>query len=107
MSCSTRVAERGEADIIEDVAFPVPVAMICEMLGVPPEDVDRFRAWSAVAARSLDPDFVLAPEEVARREQSFVEFREYFARSDRRATQESQGRPAQPRSSSRRTRATS
>jgi cytochrome P450 len=71
--------ERGEADIIEDVAFPTPVAMICEMLGVPAEDVDRFRAWSAVAARSLDPDFVLPPEEVARREQSFMEFREYFA----------------------------
>jgi cytochrome P450 len=73
------VEERGEADIIEDVAFPVPVAMICEMLGVPAEDVDRFRVWSAVAARSLDPDFVLPPDEVERRERSFVEFREYFS----------------------------
>jgi cytochrome P450 len=70
--------KRGEIDVVSDLAFPLPVAMICELLGVPPEDVDRFRAWSAVGARSLDPDFVLPPEEVSRREQSFTEFSDYF-----------------------------
>jgi cytochrome P450 len=65
-------------DVIADVAFPLPVAMICELLGVPKEDIGRFRAWSAVAARSLDPDFVLPAEEIARRQRAFEEFAEYF-----------------------------
>jgi len=69
---------RGEFDVIADVAFPLPVAMICELLGVPTEDVARFRAWSAVAARSLDPDFILPPDEIARRQQAFEDFSGYF-----------------------------
>ena len=71
-------AARGEMDVIADLAFPLPVAMICELLGVPPEDVDRFRVWSAMAARSLDPDFVLPPEEIEARGNAFQEFDNYF-----------------------------
>lgn len=69
---------RREMDVIADLAFPLPVAMICELLGVPGTDVDRFRVWSAVGARSLDPDFVLPQEEQDRRRKSFEEFAEYF-----------------------------
>jgi len=70
---------RGEMEVVNDLAFPLPVAMICEMLGVPAEDVDRFRAWSAVAARSLDPDFVLPQDEIRQREEAFTAFREYMS----------------------------
>ena len=70
--------QRGEMDVIADVAFPLPVAMICELLGVPRDDVARFRAWSSVAARSLDPDFVLPQEEIEKRQRAFEEFTEYF-----------------------------
>jgi cytochrome P450 len=69
---------RGEMDVVADLAFPLPVAMICQLLGVPNEDVGRFREWSSVAARSLDPDFVLPQEEIARRQTAFDEFDEYF-----------------------------
>jgi cytochrome P450 len=69
---------RGAMDIISDVAFPLPVAMICELLGVPKEDVERFRVWSSVAARSLDPDFVLPKEEIDLRQKAFEEFSDYF-----------------------------
>ncbi|MEU3412057.1 cytochrome P450 [Streptomyces sp. NPDC006658] len=34
------------ADLVEHYALPIPVAVICRMLGVPEEDRPRFRAWS-------------------------------------------------------------
>lgn len=40
--------ERGGpgTDLIRGYAFPLPAAVICELLGVPYEERDRFRAWS-------------------------------------------------------------
>ena len=58
--------ERGGMDVMEDFAYPLPVAIICDMLGVPVEDNVRFREWTREAARSLDPDFVLPQEEIDR-----------------------------------------
>ncbi len=40
------IAPRGRADLIEDVAFPLPVTVICELLGVPVDDQDGFRSWT-------------------------------------------------------------
>jgi cytochrome P450 len=36
----------GTVDLIEAFAFPLPVTVICELLGVPVEDRDQFRVWS-------------------------------------------------------------
>jgi cytochrome P450 len=41
-------------DVIADLAYPLPVTVICEMLGVPGGDRARFRQWSEAIARSLD-----------------------------------------------------
>ena len=49
-----RVDERHSMDLIEDFAYPIPVIVICELLGVPVEDRDHFRAWGLDMARSLD-----------------------------------------------------
>lgn len=48
------LAPAGEADLVDAFAFPLPVTVICELIGVPEEDRDPFRAWSAeiVAATS-------------------------------------------------------
>src|SRR5438309_7507749 len=53
-------AARGEMEAITEFAYPLPVTVIAEMLGVPSEDWERFRDWSAVLAASLDP---VMPEE--------------------------------------------
>ena len=37
---------RQEADLIADYAFPIPIQVICELLGVPLADRDQFRDWS-------------------------------------------------------------
>ncbi|MEU5694396.1 cytochrome P450 [Actinosynnema sp. NPDC020468] len=37
------------ADLVEDYALPIPVAVICELLGVPAADRPRFRVWSDAA----------------------------------------------------------
>jgi pimeloyl-[acyl-carrier protein] synthase len=51
-----RMADReGPVDLIADLAYPLPVVVIAELLGVPPEDRVNFHEWSALLAASLDP----------------------------------------------------
>ena len=56
-------AGRGSMDVIADLAFPLPVIVIAELLGVPLEDQEQLKPWSADLARTIDP--VLTPEVVA------------------------------------------
>lgn len=38
--------QKEEINLIDDFAFPLPIIVICEILGVPSEDRDKFRLWS-------------------------------------------------------------
>jgi cytochrome P450 len=40
------LAGRDEVDLIGEYAFPLPLQVICELLGVPIDDRDSFRDWS-------------------------------------------------------------
>ncbi|MFH9493268.1 cytochrome P450 [Streptomyces halstedii] len=44
-------ADRGQADLIHDFAFPLPIYAICDLLGVPEEDQDDFRDWAGMMIR--------------------------------------------------------
>ncbi|WP_099184098.1 cytochrome P450 [Mycobacterium kansasii] len=65
---------RGQIDIVDDLAYPLPVSVICDMLGVPLEDEPRFQRWTQ---DFLDGEFG-TPQQRQRGEQAIAEMREYI-----------------------------
>jgi cytochrome P450 len=63
----TRAQEKGSMDVIEEFAYPIPVNVICEMLGVPVEDHEQFKGWSLDIARGLDSILLPLDSEVPKR----------------------------------------
>ena len=47
-------AEHDRCDLMTALAEPLPVMVICELLGVPSADWDQFKPWSTAVARALD-----------------------------------------------------
>jgi cytochrome P450 len=78
----TAAAAAGQLEIVSQLAYPLPVRIISELLGVPVEDHPRFAGWSARLAHSLQPGFGLAPEEAQARAEgadlASAEFAVYF-----------------------------
>ncbi|MGW3096265.1 cytochrome P450 [Streptomyces sp. NPDC001102] len=71
-----RLVENGGGDLLTDVAEPLPVAVIAEMLGIPESDRAPLRPWSAdiCGMYELNPS-----EDTARKAvQASVEFSEYL-----------------------------
>jgi cytochrome P450 len=55
--------EGDEVDVIAELAYPVPLAIICELLGIAEgERRDRVQEWSTWLARSIDPGVLRTPE---------------------------------------------
>lgn len=53
------MARDGEADLIETLAFPLPIAVISELLGVPHADRARLRTWSRSFTSGVPVDMTL------------------------------------------------
>ena len=49
-------------DVIGSLAYPLPVRIICSLLGVPEADEATFSEWSRALVRSLDPSVLRTPE---------------------------------------------
>ena len=71
-----RVAKRGECDFVTDIAVPLPLILIAEMLGIHKRDRERFHRWSddMIAADGRFDD----PEIVARAGAAFLEYSTYL-----------------------------
>lgn len=68
-----RVCERGECEFVGDLAAPLPMIVIGDMLGVPPEDRDDLLRWSDDMLGSLSG----APDRVAAAANAFGEYDAY------------------------------
>ncbi len=76
------IARRGTVNLVTDFAYPLPVAVICRMLGVPIEDEPEFGRASALLGQGLDPVFALtgqAPANMNERFQAAHWMWDYFA----------------------------
>ncbi len=71
------VQDRGEMDVIADLAYPLPAIVTAEMLGVPTSDWRQLTAWSADFAQVLG-NFQHNPDRAARVIKSLEEMTAYF-----------------------------
>jgi cytochrome P450 len=72
-------AGTGEFDLVSQLAYPLPVQIICELLGVPAGDRAVFAGWSAAIADGLQPQLSMADSgRAAASAQAWQEFDGYF-----------------------------
>jgi cytochrome P450 len=76
-ACLDAVAARGEMDVVKDLALPVPSTVICEMMGVPLADRERFTVWTSQATFGLAAP-IMPPEVIEQARAAGMALGEYF-----------------------------
>ena len=73
------VRPRGRMDIIRDFAYPLPITVIAEMIGVPREDREAFKTWSDDLA-SFIGSALTTPDKYERSARAITAMADYFRR---------------------------
>lgn len=73
-----QLSEQPQADLISSLAFPLPIIVIAEMLGVPSEDRESFKAWSNPLAATVDP--TATPEMLEQGDKALQALTDYLER---------------------------
>ncbi|WP_433664385.1 cytochrome P450 [Nocardia sp. CA-128927] len=73
-----KALEAGEFDLVEFIAYPLPLIIACELIGVPPEAYTQVHQWSQDLARGFDHDYTLPEESLKARSAASRGFMGYF-----------------------------
>ncbi|HEX3778687.1 MAG TPA: cytochrome P450 [Pseudonocardiaceae bacterium] len=73
-----RTEAPGQLDVVSSIAYPLPVGVICELLGVPREDEPIFHSFAGRLTRALDPIETLSTEEIAELQVTRRDWRGYL-----------------------------
>jgi cytochrome P450 len=73
--CLAEARRKGELDLVHDLAIPLPVTVIAELLGIDPERRRDFKRWSdAVVASSGDGDPTRSTESSTRAALELIQY---------------------------------
>lgn len=72
------LAGRDHVDLVDDFAYPLPVAVICRLLGVPATDEPRFRVWADAVVAATDPNTGDQATRLRRRSAAVIELGGYL-----------------------------
>ena len=68
----------GEADIAADISRQYPVRIICHLLGIPHDDLDRFSKWAVDMLRNFDMNYEKSTESILQSQKEMDEYVEGF-----------------------------
>lgn len=73
-----RRADSGTMDVIADLALPLPVSVICDLMGIPDSDRDRIHGWADLLSHQLDNLAQTDVEARRRADEALGEYAEYL-----------------------------